>query len=176
MNADNSSQNGSKSVVTELISTTGLISKTGLISTTGLNTTTEPVSKEELKKYLKLAVLDAESEDLDALTREVNSILETVRALFAVPVEGVEPMTHVMLSSGEGDLAGDLVGDLVGDRAGDLAQLNELVEGESELHIMRSSGVFRDDTPGQHMPTSKALENAPDRSGNFFRVPLVIED
>lgn len=124
----------------------------------------EPISIEEVRKYLKLALLDAESEDLEALTREVNSILETVRALFAVPVDGVEPMTHVMSNYGEAmDLA-------------DKVEVSAEGGADSALYPMRSSGVFREDMQGAHMPTSKALENAPDRSGNFFRVPLVIED
>lgn len=124
----------------------------------------EPISIEEVRKYLKLALLDPESEDLESLTREVNSILETVRALFAVPVDGVEPMTHVMSNnSGATDL-------------GKMLEANAEGGADSTFHPMRSPGVFREDVQGEHMPTSKALQNAPDRSGNFFRVPLVIED
>lgn len=128
---------------------------------------TEPVSIEEIKKYLKLALLDAEREDLEALTREVNSILETVRALFAVPVDGVEPMTHVMANNGEGADFGRIL-------EGSALEGGE--DADSVFPLMRSSGVFRDDKQGEHLPTSRALANAPDRSGNFFRVPLVIED
>jgi len=36
--------------------------------------------------------------------------------------------------------------------------------------------VMRDDAPGPCLPRDEALANAPDRAGEFFRVPRIIED
>ena len=42
-------------------------------------------------------------------------------------------------------------------------------------HILPISNVLREDTLGQSLPREKILENAPQRQGNFFGVPKVIE-
>jgi aspartyl-tRNA(Asn)/glutamyl-tRNA(Gln) amidotransferase subunit C len=36
--------------------------------------------------------------------------------------------------------------------------------------------VMRDDAPGPCLARDEALANAPDRAGEFFRVPRIIED
>lgn len=42
-------------------------------------------------------------------------------------------------------------------------------------HILTMNNVFREDSPGVSLSADKALENAPQREGNFFGVPKVIE-
>lgn len=42
-------------------------------------------------------------------------------------------------------------------------------------HILPISNVFRDDKPGICLPIEKTLANAPQKEGNFFSVPKVIE-
>ena len=42
-------------------------------------------------------------------------------------------------------------------------------------HILPVNNVLRDDTPSESLASDKALENAPQRQGNFFQVPKVIE-
>jgi len=42
-------------------------------------------------------------------------------------------------------------------------------------HILAINNVLRDDHPGKSLNVSKALENAPQKDGDFFVVPKVIE-
>jgi len=42
-------------------------------------------------------------------------------------------------------------------------------------HILPISNVLREDKPHVSLASGKALENAPSKKGNFFRVPKIIE-
>lgn len=42
-------------------------------------------------------------------------------------------------------------------------------------HILPLTNVLREDIPGESLPAAKALDNAPQKEGNFFGVPKVIE-
>jgi len=42
-------------------------------------------------------------------------------------------------------------------------------------HILPINNVLRQDSPRKSLSSDKALENAPQRQGNFFEVPKVIE-
>ena len=57
-------------------------------------------------------------------------------------------------------------------------KLQELdVEGvEPTSHAVPMVNVMRDDELGACLPQEAALANAPDRAGEFFRVPRIIED
>jgi len=46
---------------------------------------------------------------------------------------------------------------------------------EPTSHILPVSNVFRDDVPSPCLPVEKTLANAPEKEGNFFVVPKVIE-
>lgn len=51
------------------------------------------------------------------------------------------------------------------------------VEGvEPTSHAVPLVNVMRDDETRECLPQADALANAPDRSGEFFRVPRIIED
>lgn len=51
------------------------------------------------------------------------------------------------------------------------------IEGvEPTSHAVPLLNVMRDDEPAPSMSQDQALANAPDRSGEFFRVPRIIED
>jgi aspartyl-tRNA(Asn)/glutamyl-tRNA(Gln) amidotransferase subunit C len=47
---------------------------------------------------------------------------------------------------------------------------------EPTSHAVPMVNVFREDEVRPCFPPSAMLENAPDRSGEFFRVPRIIED
>ena len=47
---------------------------------------------------------------------------------------------------------------------------------EPTSHAVPVVNVMRDDEPTPCFPPELMLENAPDRSGEFFRVPRIIED
>jgi aspartyl-tRNA(Asn)/glutamyl-tRNA(Gln) amidotransferase subunit C len=42
-------------------------------------------------------------------------------------------------------------------------------------HVHGATNFFRDDVAKQSMPIEEGLSNAPDRSGRFIRVPIIIE-
>ena len=47
---------------------------------------------------------------------------------------------------------------------------------EPTSHAVPVVNVRRDDEPAACLPRDEALHNAPDRAGEFFRVPRIIED
>ena len=55
-----------------------------------------------------------------------------------------------------------------------LAQVN--TDGVEELaHPLKVSNVFRDDEPRPSLTVDEALANAPNRQGDFFGVPAVLD-
>lgn len=42
-------------------------------------------------------------------------------------------------------------------------------------HVVPLENVLREDTVTPSLPVEEALANAPDRKGNYFRVPKVVE-
>jgi aspartyl-tRNA(Asn)/glutamyl-tRNA(Gln) amidotransferase subunit C len=59
-----------------------------------------------------------------------------------------------------------------------IEKLNELRTDDVEptSHAVPLVNVMRDDEPAPCLPRDEALGNAPDRAGEFFRVPRIIED
>jgi aspartyl-tRNA(Asn)/glutamyl-tRNA(Gln) amidotransferase subunit C len=47
---------------------------------------------------------------------------------------------------------------------------------EPTSHAVPQFNVMRDDAPGPCLSIDEALANAPDRAGDFFRVPRIIEE
>jgi aspartyl-tRNA(Asn)/glutamyl-tRNA(Gln) amidotransferase subunit C len=47
---------------------------------------------------------------------------------------------------------------------------------EPTSHAVPMTNVMRDDAPCPSFPQTDMLANAPDRSGDFFRVPKIIEE
>ena len=51
------------------------------------------------------------------------------------------------------------------------------IEGvEPTSHAVPMTNVMREDVPRASFPQADMLANAPDRSGDFFRVPKIIEE
>lgn len=46
---------------------------------------------------------------------------------------------------------------------------------EPLAHALDITNVFRDDVPGESLPVDAALANAPNRKGNFYSVPAVLD-
>jgi len=57
-------------------------------------------------------------------------------------------------------------------------KMNELdTEGIEPLaHCLPVSNVFREDCVKESLGTEKALDNAPQRDGEFFKVPKILDD
>ncbi len=47
---------------------------------------------------------------------------------------------------------------------------------EPTSHAVPMTNVMRDDIPRPSLPQEEMLANAPERSGEFFRVPKIIEE
>jgi aspartyl-tRNA(Asn)/glutamyl-tRNA(Gln) amidotransferase subunit C len=47
---------------------------------------------------------------------------------------------------------------------------------EPTSHAVPVTNVMRDDVPAPSLPQSETLANAPDRQGDLFRVPKIIEE
>ncbi len=41
-------------------------------------------------------------------------------------------------------------------------------------HVLPLENIFREDRAGPHMDPERAMRNAPDREGNYFRVPRIV--
>ena len=57
-------------------------------------------------------------------------------------------------------------------------KMNELDTANVEplAHCLPVNNVFREDKAGESIGTEKALENAPQRDGDFFKVPKILDD
>ena len=59
-----------------------------------------------------------------------------------------------------------------------VAKMNELDTDSVEplAHCLPVSNVFREDGVKESLGTEKTLENAPQRDGEFFKVPKILDD
>jgi aspartyl-tRNA(Asn)/glutamyl-tRNA(Gln) amidotransferase subunit C len=73
----------------------------------------------------------------------------------------------------------------VGEFAGQLSTILGYVEKMNELdtdnveplaHCLPISNVFREDCARESLGVEKALANAPQRDGNFFKVPKILDE
>ena len=93
------------------------------------------LTPDQVRWVAHLARLDLTENELATITRQLDSVLNYVNQLQAVPTEGVEPLAH-------------------------------------PLPI---TNVFREDEPSPSLPVDAALANAPDRKGDFYGVPAVLD-
>ena len=94
-----------------------------------------PIALEETRHVAKLARIELAESELEALTRDLGSILTYVKKLDELDTENVEPTTHA-------------------------------VELETKL---------RDDLSVEGLPVELGLRGAPERLGDGFGVPKIIE-
>lgn len=112
------------------------------------------ISEDEVKKLANLARLELDPSLTPVVTGHLNSILGYVQRLDEVDTTGIEAMSHVHGTSNV--LREDAVAE-VGSSPGAKPL------GDSSI-------------PKQSMLDSEALlQNAPDCSGRFIRVPLIVE-
>ena len=90
---------------------------------------------EQIRWIAHLARLELADTELEAMARQLNSILDYVNQLQQVDTTAVEPLAH-------------------------------------PLPIQN---VFRADEPAPSLTVDAALANSPDRRGNFYGVPAVLE-
>jgi len=79
----------------------------------------------------------------------------------------------------------DLTDAEVEEFTGQLSAILDYVEKMNELdtekveplaHCLPINNVFRDDVAGESLGTEKTLANAPQRDGEFFKVPKILDE
>jgi aspartyl-tRNA(Asn)/glutamyl-tRNA(Gln) amidotransferase subunit C len=88
-------------------------------------------------------------------------------------IQHIAVLSRLNLSEEEKDLFGSQLSSILDY----VDQLNELDTRETEptSHVLSLSNVMRDDILASSLPREEALKNAPSHSGNFYRVPKIIE-
>jgi aspartyl-tRNA(Asn)/glutamyl-tRNA(Gln) amidotransferase subunit C len=91
----------------------------------------------------------------------------------AVPVEHIAHLSRLSLSEEERERFSHQLGSILAY----VEKLNELNTSEIEptSHVLAMNNVMREDALRSSLAADDALANAPDRSGNFYRVPKIIE-
>jgi aspartyl-tRNA(Asn)/glutamyl-tRNA(Gln) amidotransferase subunit C len=112
------------------------------------------ISEDDVEKLATLARLEIEQSFKPVITKHLNSILDYVQRLDQVDTSSVAPMSHVHGATNV--LREDVVG-----TPGSTTAATPL--GEAAI-------------PTQEMlPAESLLQNVPDHSGRFIRVPLIVE-
>ncbi|KJU82223.1 Glu-tRNAGln amidotransferase, C subunit [Candidatus Magnetobacterium bavaricum] len=88
-------------------------------------------------------------------------------------VHHIAALSRLSLTEEEKELFGSQLNDI-------LLYVNKLNELDTTdvpptSHVVPLQNIFRDDTLQQSIALDDALANAPDRTGNFYRVPKIIE-
>lgn len=88
-------------------------------------------------------------------------------------IEHVAMLSRLELSEREKELFSRQIGSIIEY----INKLNELdtADVDPTAHVLPLKNVFRDDAPGPSLPKEGALQNAPDRTKDFYRVPKIIE-
>jgi aspartyl-tRNA(Asn)/glutamyl-tRNA(Gln) amidotransferase subunit C len=112
------------------------------------------ISEDEVKKLATLARLEIETDFVPVVTGHLNSILEYVGRLNEIDTSGIEPMSHVhgFHNAFREDICVP---------AGSTPPLTPL---SSETVPVQET-----------LPTQSMVQNAPDHTGSFIKVPLIVE-
>ncbi len=79
------------------------------------------------------------------------------------------------------DLTDKEVGRISGELSSILGYFEKLGELDTDsveplAHCLPIHNVFREDVPHEPLSSEKALQNAPDRKDNYFKVPKILDD
>jgi aspartyl-tRNA(Asn)/glutamyl-tRNA(Gln) amidotransferase subunit C len=88
-------------------------------------------------------------------------------------IEHIALLARLKLSESEKELFSKQVGSIIEY----INKLNALdtTNVEPTAHVLPIKNVFREDKLRDSLPPDKALQNAPERNDNFYRVPKIIE-
>lgn len=112
------------------------------------------ISEDDVEKLATLARLEIEPSFKPVITKHLNSILDYVQRLDQVDTSSVTPMSHV--NGATNVLREDVIG-----TPGTTPPATAL--GETAI------------TTQEMLPAESLLQNVPDHSGRFIRVPLIVE-
>jgi aspartyl-tRNA(Asn)/glutamyl-tRNA(Gln) amidotransferase subunit C len=111
-------------------------------------------SEDDIKKLATLARLELDPAFIPVVTGHINAILGYVQRLNDIDTSGVEPMSHVH------------------------GAINVLRDDATQAagSVPDATALGNPTIPAQEMLSAEALlDNAPDHSGRFIRVPLIVE-
>ncbi len=88
-------------------------------------------------------------------------------------IERVALLARIKLAEGEKELFSKQLGSILKY----IDKLNELdtKDVEPTSHVLSIKNIFREDSTIPSLSKDKALMNAPDSTGDFYRVPKIIE-
>src|SRR3954451_15417117 len=109
------------------------------------------LTADQVRWVAHLARLELSDAELETMTRQLSGIVDYVNQLQAVNTDGVEPLAHA------------------------LEVHNVFREDEPRPHAREAHTVSREGEPRPSLPVDEALANAPDRRGDFYGVPAVLE-
>lgn len=87
-------------------------------------------------------------------------------------IESVALNARLELDEDEKELYAKQLNDIL-NHAQDLEEINT-EDVPPTVHILPIKNVFREDVVGEHLPNEKAIANAPEAEGNFFKVPKIL--
>src|SRR5262249_31951061 len=101
------------------------------------------------------------------------SAIEVAMSLTAQDVQSVAHLAGLQLSDGELETMTRQLSAIV-DYVDQLKQV--ITDGvEPMAHALAVQNIFRDDEPSPSLPVADALSNAPQRRGDFYSVPAVLD-
>jgi aspartyl-tRNA(Asn)/glutamyl-tRNA(Gln) amidotransferase subunit C len=88
-------------------------------------------------------------------------------------IEDVALLARLKITEAENKLFTGQIDNIIGY----IDKLNELdtTDVEPTAHILPIKNILREDVPVSSLPLERALQNAPDRSDAFYRVPKIID-
>ncbi len=90
-----------------------------------------------------------------------------------ISIDQVSRLARLSLSGDEKDTFGRQLDSILSY----METLNALQTSDIDAtsHVLAISNVVREDSPAASLPREEALRNAPDGTGEFYRVPKIIE-
>jgi aspartyl-tRNA(Asn)/glutamyl-tRNA(Gln) amidotransferase subunit C len=88
-------------------------------------------------------------------------------------IEHIALLARLKLSESEKELFSKQVGKII--EYMDKLNVLDTSNVEPTAHVLPIKNIFREDELRDSLPPAKALQNAPARSDNFYKVPKIIE-
>ena len=120
-----------------------------------------------IKRIATLSRLHVEAQALPGLVAEINGILGWIEQLAEVDTTGVPPMAGGSVEP----MAGGSVAPMAGGSVAPMAGGGAVAPGASGANMLR----WREDRVTDGGQADAVLANAPDREGEYFGVPKVVE-
>jgi aspartyl-tRNA(Asn)/glutamyl-tRNA(Gln) amidotransferase subunit C len=119
------------------------------------------ITRDDVLRVAQLAHLELSENEVETYRGQLDSILNYIGKLNEVDVSGVEPMAQVWAGTSRGAAPGSTPASSAANLSGDVEE--------------RENSTLREDVERPMHTAEAVLKIAPDPSGEYFRVPKVIE-